>query len=69
MERRQRWLRQHPLCIKCDELGRTTLGTEVDHIIPLSQGGKDDESNMQTLCSACHFIKTQSEAFAARVPG
>lgn len=34
---------------------------EVDHIIPLSQGGKDIDSNLQTLCEVCHAAKTQRE--------
>ena len=27
---------------------------EVDHIIPLNQGGKTNESNLRTLCSRCN---------------
>jgi len=45
MERRTRWLHAHPLCIHCLTSGGVTAGTVVDHIIPLSEGGSDDESN------------------------
>jgi 5-methylcytosine-specific restriction protein A len=38
------------------------VGTEVDHIRPISQGGpEDDESNLQLLCKACHAAKTARE--------
>lgn len=30
----------------------------VDHIVPLRAGGKDDESNYQSLCWSCHVRKT-----------
>lgn len=32
-------------------------GLEVDHIIPLGRGGKDDDVNLWTLCSYCHKLK------------
>lgn len=34
---------------------------EVDHIIPLSQGGTNDDSNLLCLCRKCHGIKTFQE--------
>ena len=35
---------------------------EVDHIIPLQQGGAEyDLSNLQSLTRACHFAKTARE--------
>lgn len=33
-----------------------------DHIVPLAEGGTDDESNLQTICQACDREKTQAEA-------
>lgn len=36
---------------------------EVDHRIPLSQGGTDDDGNMQWLCKEpCHREKSQRES-------
>lgn len=36
-------------------------GYEIDHIIPLSQGGSDDPSNMQLLTVSQHRAKTARE--------
>lgn len=33
---------------------------EIDHIIPLSKGGKHDEINFQALCRACNRKKSNS---------
>ena len=62
METRERWLRKHPLCIACLSQGRTAAAEEVDHVIPLWMGGRDDETNYQALCKACHAVKTAEEA-------
>ena len=34
---------------------------ECDHIIPLAEGGLDNASNAQCLCTPCHAEKTKSE--------
>jgi len=56
-------LMQHPLCVLCAQLGRTTAGNTVDHIKPHS--GPDDPllwdpTNLQTLCRPCHSRHKQS---------
>ena len=43
---------------------RITLGTEVDHIVPKSQGGTDDPANLCAICADCHREKTQRESNA-----
>ncbi|WP_442920695.1 HNH endonuclease [Massilia sp. DD77] len=50
------------LCQECKRQGRTTLGHPVDHIVPLWNGGSDDDSNKETLCVPCHDAKTAREA-------
>jgi 5-methylcytosine-specific restriction protein A len=40
--------------------------THVDHVVPVSQGGSDDEANLTSLCAWHHNRKTSSEANAAR---
>lgn len=34
---------------------------EVDHRIPLSEGGSNDDTNLWLLCVGCHKAKTSSE--------
>lgn len=62
VERRKRWLAKHPLCKHCDAEGLIRVGDEVDDIVPLWKGGKNDESNFQTLCHDHHAAKTAREA-------
>ena len=35
---------------------------ELDHIVPLIDGGLDVDTNLQALCKPCHRNKTQAEA-------
>lgn len=59
---RDDYLRKHPLCVKCQEEGRLTPATVVDHIIP-HRGDRTlfwDVRNWQSLCKSCHDKKTGS---------
>lgn len=56
--------RREPLCRHCANAGRVRLGELVDHIRPLKAGGTNDEANLQTLCRACHKVKTDAETRA-----
>lgn len=49
----------------CKECGLVTplREMELDHIIPLSQGGEDLEYNLQLLCIKCHKEKTLKEIY------
>jgi 5-methylcytosine-specific restriction endonuclease McrA len=38
--------------------------SEVDHLIPATDGGTDAMSNLQAVCSPCHARKTGKEAAA-----
>lgn len=61
--RREVLLRDRYTCACC---GIVRSDNEVDHIVPLEQGGAAmDINNMQTLCGGpdgCHTRKTASEA-------
>jgi 5-methylcytosine-specific restriction protein A len=53
--------RDKHLCQACLIKGRAVPGNHVDHIKPKSQGGTDDEGNLQVLCRACHDAKTLTD--------
>ncbi len=59
---RRMHLNRNPLCVACESRGQITAANEVDHIIPLSQGGTHDEANLQSLCKPCHSRKTARES-------
>jgi len=51
---RARFLLRHPLCEQCRSEGRLTAAEEVHHILPLANGGTNDEGNLMALCMSCH---------------
>ena len=54
---RQKWR-----CSACDCLLPSTY--QVDHTIPLCDGGPDDMDNTTAMCPNCHALKTQREHVA-----
>jgi 5-methylcytosine-specific restriction enzyme A len=48
--------RDRQSCRHCGELSKNVL-MEIDHIVPLSKGGKDVFSNLQALCRSCNRKK------------
>jgi len=58
---RRRWFMVNPLCVQCKAEGRVRLATELDHIVAIANGGKDDDSNRQGLCFDCHMRKTRRD--------
>lgn len=52
--------------MECKKLGRISLATQRDHVIPLAEGGLDDDTNEQGLCESCHEAKSLAEALRAR---
>jgi 5-methylcytosine-specific restriction protein A len=65
VELRKRRLAQQPLCEDCSAKGITTEATTPDHIVPLSKGGLDVDSNTRNLCGPCHAKRT-AEQFGHR---
>lgn len=52
--------RQGWRCFKCRARFNSTV--EVDHIVPLAEGGSNELSNLSILCVQCHAFKTQDES-------
>lgn len=46
-------------CYLCHQLLPSTY--EVDHVVPLFEGGADDASNCRPACPSCHRIKSEEE--------
>lgn len=68
-QRARRVLAEHvdedgfPVCHVCGRPG----ADQVDHVIPLAEGGADDETNLRPIHAVpCHRDKTQAEATRAR---
>lgn len=64
---RARLFASNPLCAACLLEGWAVAATQRDHIVPLEEGGRDDDSNEQGLCEACHDTKSKSEALRGRL--
>ena len=57
--RKRIWLRDRGICAEC---GLPCLGEyEVDHRIPLEQGGTHDDANLAIVHIDCHQAKTKRE--------
>lgn len=50
---REEHLRLYPFCVDCGK-----LANEVDHDIPIKQGGSNEHSNLESRCKSCHSRKT-----------
>lgn len=52
-------------CSRCGESGeRRPL--QLDHIVPVAEGGTDTLANARLLCTPCHTPKTQAESARAK---
>ena len=63
-KRRAEFFQAHPICARCDSLGLTGPGEELDHIVPAFKRPDLfwEQSNWQMLCCECHKIKSDAEA-------
>lgn len=39
----------------------SATATEVDHVVPLYQGGSDSDANKRAVCGPCHKSKSRAE--------
>ena len=61
--------RDNGLCQPCLKVGQVSVARAVDHIVPKSEDGTDDDWNLQAICTECHRKKTSEEALRARKGG
>ena len=54
-------LAREPLCAVCLRKGRAVPATQVDHVIPINQGGDPFPplAGLECLCAGCHSRKTK----------
>lgn len=63
---RSTYFARFPLCAHCLAMNppRTTVATQLDHVVPLHKGGIDSPDpfvNRQGLCDDCHLMKSKQE--------
>ncbi|MGL5228598.1 MAG: HNH endonuclease [Bacteroidales bacterium] len=59
---RNQKIQENPVCEICEKEGKTTLATEVHHVLEIEKGRNRDEMtrrafdkfNLQSLCRECH---------------
>lgn len=56
--RRKIMIRDNYTCQKCGKYMPDEVGLQIDHIIPVSKGGRTVEPNLQVLCSKCNAAKS-----------
>lgn len=58
------------ICAICGcEEGDTAARVEIDHVIPLEDGGPDELWNTQPVCRDCHTVKAALRAHARHLTG
>lgn len=58
-------LRARNCCESCGALAYGSYG-EIDHRLPLADGGDNSKANLRLLCLACHDLKTATESVRRR---
>jgi len=72
---RNAYIKANPLCVTCYQAGLIVEGKVVDHIVPINPadayntafghfGEPLDESNVQTLCTHHHAVKSGKERWS-----
>lgn len=54
-------------CAECAASGRVLVAHEVDHIVPLHEGGADADANLAAINADCHKRKSAVEAARRRL--
>lgn len=46
------------LCQSCHRNGRIKQGNQIDHIVALTNGGSNEDVNLEVICLECHSAKS-----------
>ena len=57
------YLRDNMSCVWCGVKFAKGMRLEIDHIVPLSKGGTNSESNLITSCRGCNSSRGDCDAF------
>jgi len=49
-------------CDECHAKKRARIASEIDHYVPLWEGGTDDPTNLRAISRVCHRRKLAAEA-------
>ena len=60
-KRRKIFERDGHRCLACATTGDERNPLTIDHVIPLSHGGTNEQRNLQTLCWTCNMRKNKSQ--------
>jgi 5-methylcytosine-specific restriction endonuclease McrA len=60
---RKKYYNSETSCLIC----KSKEKIEIDHIVPLFAGGKNEEVNMQFLCRTCHKKKSATDYWLYKV--
>jgi len=58
--------RDHYLCQPCKRDRRAVPAQEVDHITAKADGGTNALTNLESICTACHTLKTSQDKLKRR---
>jgi 5-methylcytosine-specific restriction enzyme A len=61
-KRRKVFERDGYKCRSCERTGDESNPLTIDHVVPLSHGGTNEQRNLQTLCLSCNLRKNELEA-------
>ena len=61
--RRNVMLRDGHRCVSCGDGVLDGARLEVDHIVPVAAGGRDEMDNLQVLCQSCNSGKSDDDRF------
>ncbi len=60
-ERAEFFAERHVRCANCNRKIPSGMDWDIDHVIPIADGGTNEDANLQVLCFLCHSAKTKDD--------